>query len=691
LFYAEDLKKYIMRKIRKVLVANRGEIAVRIFDTLRKMGIKGVAVYSEHDATAMHVRKADQSVKLEGVGLTATYLNISQLIAAAGKSQVDAIHPGYGFLSESPDFAEAVEKAGYIFIGPGHEAIRIMGNKVQARALVDRLGIPVIKGISGPAEALLQEAHALRYPLLVKAAAGGGGKGMRIVHTDKELEEALEPAGREALNYFGNKEIYLEQFLENPRHIEVQLLADQHGKAVTLFERECSVQRRYQKIIEEAPAPFISQELRTKLADAAILIAKEINYSNAGTIEFLVSGDAFFFLEMNTRIQVEHPVTEMITGLDIVQQQIYIASGTPLLFDQEDIQINGHAIEARVYAEDPSRGFMPAPGNILLYLQPEENGLRIDTAIDSSVEISSNYDPMISKVISHAPTREKALDKLLHALNQYTILGISTNLSFLSQLIKSPGFIQGNTDTGFCQRFMDDGFEPHFSRSWKDEIWVAAYLFVTAGRNLSADGRQNNTCVRPMAEIWKDLGYWRLIPEPVFVVNERLLSLPFTYGGPGKLSFKSNGDSQSIFMLQKDDTRLSLEADGNTYLFHYVYDKKDVLWLKAGDQVVRVTHAQQLNRHEMAELTLNPDLPGEQTLRAPMNGKILKVHVRESDIVNKGDTLLILESMKMENRIAATAHARVGKIMVEAGQAVASNDPLIFLAAVKTEKAAETI
>lgn len=674
-----------MKQIKKVLVANRGEIAVRIFSTLRKMGIEGVAVYSDHDANAMHVRLADQAVRLEGTGLAATYLNISQLISAARISGADAIHPGYGFLSESPVFAETVEKAGLIFVGPGHQAIRIMGNKVQSRALVDSLGIPVIKGVSGPVPLLLSEAEKMAFPLLVKAAAGGGGKGMRIVDEASGLEEALETTSREALNYFGSPEVYLEQYLEHPRHIEVQLLADHYGKVITLFERECSIQRRYQKIIEEAPAPLISPVLRTKLSEAAILIAKEIQYANAGTIEFLVSGESFYFLEMNTRIQVEHPVTEMITGLDIVQQQIQIAGGARLSFEQQDIKINGHAIEARVYAEDPSRNFLPAPGNILLYRQPEENGLRIDTAIDSSVEISSNYDPMISKVISHAATRDQAIDKLSRALKQYTILGIQTNIPFLTQLLNYEGFIRGETDTGFCFRFMENGYESSYAKNLPDEIWIAAYMFVTAGLGSIPAGQNKNACVRPCAEIWKDVGYWRLLSEPAFLVDERLVNLSFDYGGPGRLHFQNNGKRQLVSMMQRDETQISLEISGSTYSFSYAYDSKDVLWLKTNGHVVRVAHAQHLNKREMAELTLNPDLPGEQMIKAPMNGKILQVRVAESEIVNRGDTLLILESMKMENRISAAAHARVERIMVRAGQAVSADEPLIVLSAIRTD------
>ncbi len=446
------------KRIHKVLVANRGEIAVRIFKTLREMGIRTIALYCGADKDSLHRRMADESLFLKGNSLAETYLNTDQVVALAKHSGVDAIHPGYGFLSENPSFALAVKEAGLIFIGPDPEAIRMMGNKVEARELVKSLGIPLIEGATGLTHDLAGHAERIGFPVLIKAAAGGGGKGMKVVASREALAETLESTSREAKNYFGDGQVYLEKYLENPHHIEVQLLADTHGNVVTLFERECSIHRRYQKIIEEAPSPLIDEEMRERLMEAARKIARKIGYTNAGTIEFLLAGREFFFLEMNTRIQGEHPVTEMITGVDIVREQVNIANGNPIPFLQNDLKINGHAIEARVYAEDPIQGFMPSPGKLVRYQEPRLKDLRIDAALENGSEVGSEFDPMIAKVIAHGENRQEAIQKLIQGLSCFILHGVQTNIPFLTQLLRTEIFANGKADTGFCNRFILDGF-----------------------------------------------------------------------------------------------------------------------------------------------------------------------------------------------------------------------------------------
>lgn len=671
------------RKIKKVLVANRGEIAVRIFRTLEKMGIDTVAVFSALDADSYHVRSAGEALKLEGTSLAETYLNVGQIIQLAVQTGADAIHPGYGFLSESPVFAEEVRKAGLVFIGPGEEAIRLMGNKVEARVLVERLGVPVVFGATGKPDELHAQAVNMGFPVLVKAAAGGGGKGMRIVESEEELLDVLESTQREAFTYFGNGEVYLEKYLNNPKHIEVQLIADQQGNTVCLFERECSIQRRYQKIIEEAPSPSVSPLLRKQLMDAAHTIARNIGYVNAGTIEFLLAGDSFYFLEMNTRIQVEHPVTEMIVGVDIVREQLNIAMGMPLSIDQQSIHVNGHAIEARVYAEDPANDFRPSPGRISYYHEPVANGVRVDSAIDGAGIISSEFDPMISKVIVHAGSREQARRKMIKTLSEYAIHGIKTNISYLVDLLQSKEFVEGNTDTGFCKRFAREGASPISSDKSLLPV-IAAFFLVGSSCSSTSVGKQASKrfaedCRYRNLGLWHNMGYWRLMMNPRISIDNQVFVARILSKTGDEIVLDWQGEKVGFRRLRTEKNLIELESEGSGKTIHFSTDDAGNAWMQHMGVVRIVRFKDQINEDEIHTRSHHAGIGGNGSINAPMHGKVVKIHVREDDVVNKGDTLLILESMKMENRILAPGRARVQQISVEAGAIVASNASLVLL------------
>jgi acetyl-CoA carboxylase, biotin carboxylase subunit len=446
--------------IRKILIANRGEIAVRIARACREMGIASVAVYSDADRAALHVLRCDEAYRLGPAPAAESYLRTDLILAIAQQCGADAIHPGYGFLSENAAFADACSDAGIIFIGPPAAAMRMLGSKTAARRTADKAGVPCVpgsrQGLESYAEAVTA-ANQAGYPVMLKAAAGGGGKGMRRVDSESDLKSALEAASSEAERAFGNGEVYIEKLILNPRHIEIQLIADQHGNCVYLGERECSVQRRHQKVIEEAPSSVVTPGLRARMGQAAVALAKSANYTNAGTIEFLVDRDLnFYFLEMNTRLQVEHPVTELVTGIDLVQLQIHVAEGRPLPFTQDQIQLRGHAIECRIYAEDPDNGFFPSPGKITRLATASGPGIREDSGVYEGWTIPLDYDPMLSKLIAYAPTRAAAIDRLRRALSEYFIGGVAANLSLFERILDDPAFRSADIDTGYLDRLLSE-------------------------------------------------------------------------------------------------------------------------------------------------------------------------------------------------------------------------------------------
>ena len=495
------------KPLRKILVANRGEIARRIIRACQEMNIPTVAVYSEADRHALHVLEADEAVPIGPPPPLESYLNMDAIIAAAQQTGCDAIHPGYGFLSENPVFARKCRDAGLVFIGPTPEAMELVGNKLRARQTVLQHGVPVTPGMESHAadfQEIRQFARKIGYPIMLKAAAGGGGKGMRVVHSEDELQHALEASQREALSAFGDDTVYLEKFIEKPRHVEIQVLADTHGNAVHVFERECSIQRRHQKIIEESPSPALDEPLRQQMGEAALKVIQAVGYTNAGTVEFLLDENRnFYFLEVNARIQVEHPVTELISGIDLVKQQIRIASGETLPFTQDDLMQRGHALECRIYAEDPENNFLPSIGTLQFVQEPVGPGIRIDSGIYSGMEVTHYYDPILSKIIVWDETRQGAINKMIRALQQYIILGVKTPIPFLIEVLNHPEFRAGNLST----RFIDDYF-PQWRLSFSAEelaIGIAAAKMLQKPQTRQPGGNQ-----RTVHNPWQTLGHWEL-------------------------------------------------------------------------------------------------------------------------------------------------------------------------------------
>jgi acetyl-CoA carboxylase, biotin carboxylase subunit len=499
---------------KKVLVANRGEIAVRVMRALREMNISSVAVYSDVDRTALHVRKADEAYHIGPAVAAESYLNIAKILDVAKRSGAEAIHPGYGFLSENPRFARACKEAGIKFIGPPAESMEAMGSKTRARQNMEKAGVPFVPGTArglGSLPEAEKVAKEIGFPIMLKAAAGGGGKGMRMVRTAEELRSAFDQTRSEAQRSFGDDEVYIEKFIENPRHIEMQILADEHGNCVYLGERECSVQRRHQKVVEESPSPLATPEMRQKMGEIAVRAAKACGYTNAGTIEFLSDQNRnFYFLEMNTRLQVEHPVTELVTGFDLVHLQLRIAAGERLPFKQEDVKMRGHAIECRVYAEDPDNNFFPSPGKITLLLGPAGPGIRRDSGVYEGYEVPLDYDPLLAKLIGFGDTREQAIQRLQRALHEYFVGGIKTNLSLFRRVLADPCFVAGRLDTGFLDRLLASGKVADAGDEEGSKIAaIAAGLFSVldgASANGAANGAAAKADSSPKQAGWKEAG-----------------------------------------------------------------------------------------------------------------------------------------------------------------------------------------
>ncbi len=652
----------MVRMIQKILIANRGEIAVRILHTARKMGIATVAVYSGSDRDALHVRQADETWFLGDGDLSETYLNIQKLIRIAKDTGAQAIHPGYGFLSENADFAKSCEKSGIIFIGPSSGAITLMGNKIRSRDIAKELNIPVTKSFEGEIGKLAKMQKVLPYPILIKAAAGGGGKGMKIVRTPEELKPSLESASREAQNYFSDGTVYIEQYLEEPRHIEVQVLGDHSGNFIHLFERECTIQRRHQKIIEEAPSSITKDEVQSTIINDALKIVKKIGYTNAGTVEFLVDKDMHhYFLEMNTRIQVEHPVTEFITGIDMVELQIRIASGESMPLRQEDIKVKGHAIECRVYAEDPSNNFYPAPGPVRYYEEPQGEGIRIDSSITGPSVIRSEFDPMIAKLVCHGSNREEARAKAVAALESYIIAGTITNIEFLRSILLHPSFIKKTFYTSFLEKHTAEileGIRLHRSGYPVDAI-IAGFLLADF-----------NICFGN--NIWCTIGYWRDIMKLSIRVGPTRHTIPISSVSRSFLAFSMDGISHTASLHSLDNGRVEFTLDGRKYRSWTVYEDPGKAGLFTEGTSFVVERMDRLHSEAVAEKKESgAQEPGIVT--APMFGKLTQVLVAENEQVKKGQVLAIVESMKMENLITARKEGKIEKILLKAGQMVETN------------------
>jgi acetyl/propionyl-CoA carboxylase alpha subunit len=648
------------KPIRRLLIANRGEIAVRIIRTARKMGIVTIGITTNADPHT----DADESAFLEGSSISETYLNADAIINLALVVHADAIHPGYGFLSENESFARKTADAGIIFVGPSPDYIREMGNKTNARKLAATLDIPLTRAIYGSVDEILSQQMQLAFPLLIKAAAGGGGKGMLLAHDASELKEKLLQTAREAKNYFGDDTVYAEQYIETPRHIEVQVLGDMNGNIVHLYERECSIQRRFQKIVEEAPAPFINESLRNKLTADAIRLCKAIGYYNAGTVEFLVDKNGqHYFLEMNTRLQVEHPVTEMITGIDLVEQQINIAMGLPLPFSQEKIAINGHSIECRIYAEDPLNKFHPAPGKIIDVTWPSADLARTETWFHKPIEILPDFDPMLAKIVTHGHSREIASEKMLAALSNTRLSGSVNNIGYLTGILNDPKFRAGETDTSFCDNFVYQPDSEHKENSFFSAamIW---HLYQSTGSNTT----------------WYNSSFKRINNQTQFSVNDEKFLLEWE--NPQKKSelLFSINNTIHLFIenISLSRNRIRFSLNKKYFLFHWVKLQDGALHLENGPYNATIYPAHLLKGNVTAK---RPDTNGANgrthQVKAPIPGKIIEIKVREGDLIKKGDALVILEAMKMENRLNAMHGGIIKHIFSSLGQQVKADEVLI--------------
>lgn len=681
-----------------VLVANRGEIACRVIRTLRVLGIRSVAVYSDADAGARHVREADTAVRIGPAAATASYLNIESIIQACRGTGAQAVHPGYGFLSENVEFARALEQAGIAFIGPGVEALNIMGDKIRSKNHVAGYGVPVVPGVAKPGmtdEQLVEAAATVGYPLLIKPSAGGGGKGMHVVQRPEDLAATLATARRVAASAFGDDTLFLERLVSTPRHIEVQVLADRHGNVIHLGERECSLQRRHQKVIEEAPSPLLEAlpdgaAIRARIGEAACNAARSVNYSGAGTVEFLVSDDApdqFYFMEMNTRLQVEHPVTEMVTGIDLVEWQVRIAAGEELTVRQSDVELSGHAVEARVYAEVPEKNFLPSTGTVLLLDElpgGTTGNVRVDSSLVQGLEVSSSYDPMISKVIAWGQDRTAALDALDAALADYTALGLDTNVEYLRLLINDADVRAGRLETGLIERRLPD---LSFRRVADAEL-AAAALFT-----LAMEG-QNNT--PPAPGPWQARNGWRLgSPAP------RLISLGTPDGGvatvrisgttaagpvgdgavPGSvLVAVDNGPFLPAQLVMPSPRSAVLTFNGRTTAYAMV-PGSSALFLGNGGWSCRLEVLTRETRLERVLAAIQREEgAADPAVRSPMPGTVVSVPVTDGAEVTAGQVLVSVEAMKMEHQLLApldgTVHlsARPGDL-VKADQVLATVHP----------------
>ncbi|ANH80225.1 methylcrotonoyl-CoA carboxylase [Niabella ginsenosidivorans] len=656
--------------MKKILIANRGEIAVRIIRTAKKMQISTVLIYAPQDADAAYLKEADETVLLDGQSLNETYLNIGSIIAAAKATHADAIHPGYGFLSENAAFASACRDEGIIFIGPTPEAMEAMSNKIAARKTAQAAGVPVTPGITGTIPELLAQYPSIGFPLLIKAAAGGGGKGMRVVQQEPELKDALEATAREAKNYFGDDTVYIEKYIEAPRHVEVQVVGDQQGHVIHLFDRECSLQRRHQKIIEEAPSPTLTPEVREKICNAGVQLAAAIGYQSAGTLEFLVDPDlSFYFLEMNTRIQVEHPVTELTTGIDIVEQQIRIARGEPLSLQQKDIHQKGHAIECRIYAEDPEQQFLPSPGKITFYKEPGGEGIRIDgMLLQSDATVTGDFDPMIAKLITWGTNREAARTKMTEALQQYFIYGIKNNLTFLRGLLQHPDFIENRISTKYIDQHLQVLLHDLNEQQKNDPLVPLAAALVFSLKQ----GQHSSS-------VWNQIGYWRLVPQITFTMDDKNFILSLTKIADAFVCFEYNGQS---IQAQLEDAG---QHQFRIHIQEQVYPVYIFKWLP-GVYMIRYNGVDyEVKRNDILHIVDEQLPPPASTvakqggITAPMPGKVIKVAVTEGTAVKKGDLLVIVEAMKMENNILSPADGVADGVFVKEGDKVDTTAVLVHI------------
>lgn len=652
----------------RILVANRGEIAVRIIRACREMGIGSVAVYSEPDAGSLHVRLADEAYPIGPAPALQSYLRMEALIQAAEETGAQAIHPGYGFLAENPEFARLVAEAGLTWIGPPADVIALLGDKLAAKRLAMAAGVPVVPGFEGDGTSawwFVGQAEQIGFPVMIKAAAGGGGKGMRVVNTAAELAAAAAAASREAAAAFGDSRIFLERALASPRHIEIQIFADSHGHAVYLGERECSIQRRHQKVMEESPSPVLTPQLRAAMGEAALRVVRAAGYVNAGTVEFLFADDEFYFLEVNTRIQVEHPVTEMVTGLDLVRLQIEIAAGRHLRLSQLDVAARGHAIEARLYAEDPARGFLPATGRLHVFTPPEGPGIRNDVGVEPGAEVSPHYDPILAKLIVRAETRGEALARLRSALDDYGILGVATNQSFLRWVAGTPAFAAGHMDTGFVDR---EWPEAKLGEALPPEVLLLAVAF-----DVNRSQRPNADHQNP----WLRSGNWRASAASrryVYEWSGEQIAVDAVPRTPGAWDVAKEGEApEAVRVVPGESSRLTV-LRGRTVITGFAVETGggiDISW--------RGTAYHLQPPAVSSETGEQGARAGQERLLAPMPGTVVRVLVRPGQAVTAHEPLVVMEAMKMEHVIEAPHPGVVGEVMFHEGDMVPAGSPLVRL------------
>ncbi|MFD9407836.1 acetyl-CoA carboxylase biotin carboxylase subunit [Streptomyces sp. NPDC059989] len=696
-----------------VLVANRGEIAVRVIRTLRELGVRSVAVFSDADADARHVREADTAVRIGPAAAAESYLSVERILDAARRTGAEAVHPGYGFLAENAAFARACAEAGLAFIGPPASAISLMGDKIRAKETVKAAGVPVVPGSSGSglSDAELASAAAgIGMPVLLKPSAGGGGKGMRLVRDAAVLAEEIAAARREARSSFGDDTLLVERWVDRPRHIEIQVLADAHGNVVHLGERECSLQRRHQKVIEEAPSVLLDEETRAAMGAAAVEAARSCGYVGAGTVEFIVPGgdpSSYFFMEMNTRLQVEHPVTELITGLDLVELQLRVAAGEPLGFKQSDVTLTGHAIEARVCAEDPARGFLPSGGTVLALTEPSGGAVRTDSGLTAGVPVGSTYDPMLSKVIVHGPDRASALRMLRAALADTVILGVQTNAGFLRRLLAHPDVVSGDLDTGLVERDLPS----LLPESVPPEVYAAAamlsvphpapsrrteYAAPPRGGSAPDPGPQTPDGLKTWVDPFDAANGWRLGGTPAWTVHHFRLpgQDPVTIetrlagADPASPAFEARGLGQSPSapargrIITRTPDTVTIELDGVTHRFSHAPSPEGTWLGRDGDS----WHVQ---TYDPVEANLRGGTrTGADTLAAPMPGTVTVVKVAVGDKVTAGQSLLVVEAMKMEHVISAPHAGTVTELDVTPGTTVAMDQVLAVVTPDEEEKTA---
>lgn len=659
-------------RISKLLVANRGEIAIRIFKTCREMGIATVAVFSDADENALFVKHADEAVRIGGKQPNESYLVIDKIIDAAKQTGANAIHPGYGFLSEKVEFAQRVIDENIIWIGPHPKAIEVMGSKIGAKKIMQSHNVPTIPGYQGDdqsVETIKVKAIEIGFPVLLKASAGGGGKGMRIVREEKELDKAINEAKSEALNGFGDDTLLIEKYFDTSRHVEFQIFGDKHGNALHLYERECSIQRRYQKVVEESPSPFITEETRKKMGDAAVAACKAIEYDNAGTVEFIVAPDqSFYFLEVNTRLQVEHPVTEEVTGLDLVRLQIEVAQGNAISFKQEEIKQNGHAIEVRVYAEDAANNFLPVSGKILDWIPANMEGLRYDTGIESGSEISTFYDPMIAKIIAKGKNRNEVISKLTLALQELVLTGFTTNKNFLTAILQNEDFQNGNFDT----HFLDKKFKYDGNQYQQEGLYLLTCALIHY-RYLQRE--KDRTTAQGVPTGWRNNFYQAQQEKYSFGGFEFLVEYK-NENGTLKILFAEKEFISKICTHTTVDRRPSTVDNFHTFEINNI--RRKFFFSQNGNQYF--VHSAQLGQIALLNIDKFP-LPIEETVKggyiAPMPGEVTAVLVKPGAVVKSGVALLKMISMKMESTIEAHTDGEIEEVYVSDKQFVEAGTLLL--------------